>query len=345
MTTETHAPRVDVVVPVFNELGLLAGKLENLARLEYPRERMTVWVVDGCSTDGTAESVRTWAKGHPGLEVRFLRAAASGKPEQLSAAFEATTSEWVLVTDADARLEPDALKAMVAAVLEDPSVALVGAPVEPAQAHRLDQAHWKIVNWFRYLEARAGCVGLVVGPAYLVRRDLLAPFPAGTIMDDVHLCCRAALAGARIAIVPTVVTELRAPITIAELARHKMRKALGYLREVLHFLPSVGRMRGPARSAYLWRGALLLGIPLITVAAVALLAASASGHGLLIGAGVLAAGLMLSSSRLAPVSTLAAIASLPFAGPILLTVAFLSYPFVRQTARYPKVTAFRGEDP
>lgn len=349
MTLPAHAtlpaPAVDVIVPVFNERGFVEDKLADLLRLDYPRDRLTVWVVDGGSTDGTAEVVGACGARGAGLDVRVLRSSECGKPAQLSAAFGSATSEWVLVTDCDARLAPCTLKAMLAAAHRSPDVGLVGARVEPRTAHRLDMTHWKAVNWLRALEARAGCAGLVVGPAYLARRDLLGPFPDGTIMDDVHLCCRAALVGARIALVQSAVVELRAPVAFREFIRHKFRKTLGYIREVLYFLPRVGSMRGPARAAYVWRAGLVIGIPLATLGMVALMAVSASPQSLMIGAVVLAAALILSSSAHSAVSTAAAAASLPLAWSALLTSAFLVYPFVRQTARYPKVTESRPERP
>lgn len=335
------SPAVDVIVPVFNERGLIEDKLADLLRIDYPRDRLTVWVVDGGSTDGTAEVVDACGARGAGLEVRVLRSGGCGKPAQLNAAFESVTSEWVLVTDCDARLAPGTLTTMLAAAHQSPDVALVGARVEPGSAHRLDVAHWKAVNWLRALEARAGCAGLVVGPAYLARRDLLGPFPDGTVMDDVHLCCRAALAGARIALVQSAVVELRAPVAFREFIRHKFRKTLGYVREVLYFLPRVRSMRGPARAAYVWRAGLVIGIPLATLGVVAIMAASASLQGLMIGAAVVAAALVLSSSAHSTVSTAAAAASLPLTWSALLTSAFLVYPFVRQTARYPKVTESR----
>ncbi|MGE5198566.1 MAG: glycosyltransferase, partial [Rhodospirillaceae bacterium] len=222
-------PAIDVIVPVFNESVLIGDKLADLARLDYPLDRLRVWVADGGSTDGTADAVVGSSACVAGLDVRLVHADARGKPAQLSEAFHAATTDWVMVTDCDARLDPGTLRTMVMATRADADVALVGALVEPGRAHPLDRAHWKAVNWLRALEARAGCAGLVVGPAYLARRDLLGPFPEGTIMDDVHLCCRAALFGARIAMVRAPVVELRAPIAVAELARHKFRKTLGYI--------------------------------------------------------------------------------------------------------------------
>ena len=74
--------------------------------------------------------------------------------------------------------------------------------------------------------------GLVVGPCYLMRRDLVTRFPSDALVDDLHAACRAAEVGGRIALVSARVTELRAARGPVEFVRHKHRKARGYLREV-----------------------------------------------------------------------------------------------------------------
>ena len=58
-------PRVDVIVPVHDEARWIRGKLENLRALRYPATRLKVWIVDGASSDGTAEVAAAWAAGDP----------------------------------------------------------------------------------------------------------------------------------------------------------------------------------------------------------------------------------------------------------------------------------------
>src|SRR5437868_6362656 len=93
--------RTALIVTVLNESGTLDALLESLAeQTQAPDE---VIVADGGSTDGTLEMLRSWSSRLP-LRVLEVRGAniAGGR----NAAIEATSAEWIAVTDAGVRLEP-----------------------------------------------------------------------------------------------------------------------------------------------------------------------------------------------------------------------------------------------
>ncbi|MFN2376132.1 MAG: glycosyltransferase, partial [Candidatus Binatia bacterium] len=50
-------PDVAVIVPTLNEQDIIASKLADLEGCDYPRERLTIVVVDGGSSDATIARV------------------------------------------------------------------------------------------------------------------------------------------------------------------------------------------------------------------------------------------------------------------------------------------------
>jgi chlorobactene glucosyltransferase len=58
----SDAPSIAVIVPARNESGNIRGCLEGLLAQRYPRERLSIIVVDDNSTDDTAEVVRHFAR-------------------------------------------------------------------------------------------------------------------------------------------------------------------------------------------------------------------------------------------------------------------------------------------
>jgi cellulose synthase/poly-beta-1,6-N-acetylglucosamine synthase-like glycosyltransferase len=333
-----HSASLDIliVVPVFDEAPLIIGKLTNLSNLSYPRRR--VIIVDGGSTDGTADEVAKWTRLHPGFEL--LRTSHRNKTAQISAALELhTDAQWILITDADAELQRDALERLIEVV--DPHVGVVGARVRPRDAHVLESLHWRFAEWLRERERRRGSASIVTAPCYLSRRELIGDLPADTVADDVHVSCRAMEAGQRIEVAVTSVLELRSPRSLWMLIRHKHRKAGAYLREVFRFLPRVGSMPSPMGAIFLWRAVLMTIVPLAStigglLVAVALMTGSFAGaeSGALT---ILALGLATRQGR----------QLLRFAGlaGILMSVsasALLVCPFSRQSAAFPKV--LRGSE-
>ena len=55
-----YRPRVTIVIPTYNEAGLIRRKLDNIASQDYPKELAEIIVVDSASSDGTPRIVREW---------------------------------------------------------------------------------------------------------------------------------------------------------------------------------------------------------------------------------------------------------------------------------------------
>src|SRR5437867_9042080 len=61
----TYRPRVSLIVPAYNEAGVIVEKLRNCRELEYPANLVEVIVVADGSTDETA----ALAEAEPGTRV------------------------------------------------------------------------------------------------------------------------------------------------------------------------------------------------------------------------------------------------------------------------------------
>jgi len=92
------APRISVIIPVFNDNGALAACLESLKQQTF--RDFEVIIVD----DGSAKAVANAA-------IRFDKN--QGAPAARNAGFKISKGEYVLFLDDDAVLVPDALEAMV----------------------------------------------------------------------------------------------------------------------------------------------------------------------------------------------------------------------------------------
>ena len=338
-------PSVDVIVPVRNEAEWIEDKLRNLEELRYPADRLRVWVVDGASTDGTADIVQAQIERDPRFSL--IRFPVASKTAQLNAALRRCDAGWIMVTDADARLPAETLELMMAVGEADPLVGVVGAPVEPAGPHALEALHWRLGNYLRAREGRFGCASLVAGPCFAFRRVLLGAWPDDVVADDLHVTFSAMATGRRVTLIDVAVTELRSPGRLGGLFWLKFRRAHAYLREVFRFLVEVPRMRPPARAVFLWRAAHLILLPVLLVATAGLglawlerLIASPTASlwaGVGAGAAVLSCG---ASRRVRKLSTVLALGALIV--PTLL-LALVAQPLWRQTAAFPKVaTARRG---
>jgi cellulose synthase/poly-beta-1,6-N-acetylglucosamine synthase-like glycosyltransferase len=338
-------PSVDIIVPVRNEAEWIEEKLRNLEALRYPADRLRVIVVDGASTDGTADIVQAQIARDPRFSL--IRFPTASKTAQLNAALRRAEAEWVMVTDADARLPEETLQLMMAAGEVDPLVGVVGAPVDPARPHALEALHWRLGNYLRRREGRCGCASLVAGPCFVFRRALLDAWPDDVVADDMHATFTAMASGRRVSLIDVAVTELRSPQGLGGLIWLKFRRAHAYLREVFRFLPRVSTMTSTARAVFLWRAAHLILLPLLLVATGGL-GLAWLGHVMTAPAAILWAGAVggaaaVASWRSRVARSLVTVFALGALIVPTLLLALAAQPLWRQTAAFPKVATARRE--
>jgi biofilm PGA synthesis N-glycosyltransferase PgaC len=190
-----YLPRVTACIPVFNAEGYVDEKVESLLALDYPADKLEIFLYSDGSTDGSEAKIEALAARDP--RVKLLRAEArGGKPRGVNRMRELASGEVLLMTDIRQPLVPGALRALMRK-LADPSVACVSGNLT-LRGNAGAGAYWRYENWIRRQEANfRGMVG-VTGPIYAIRRADMAPLPEGVILDDMWVPMRLRLEGRRI---------------------------------------------------------------------------------------------------------------------------------------------------
>ena len=237
-------PKLSIMVPCFNEESLIADKYRNLLRCAYPTDRMEIVFADGGSTDDTTTILESLIDDDSAT-VRLVRCPLGGKINQMNHVLPSLNGDIVVVTDADARLSPDALEWIAAEFEADPDVALVGACTSPRGGLAIERAYWAAQNRVRLLESRVSHVSIVAACCYAFKRELLSQFPTDVVADDVHAVALANTLGYHtIYSHKATVQELRTPISLTEFFTHKYRKGNAVLREMLRFCYRLPDMNG-----------------------------------------------------------------------------------------------------
>lgn len=181
-------PTVSLVVAAHDEVGCIEEKLANSLALDYPADRLEVLIGSDGSTDGTEALVRA----HPDPRVHLSAAARAGKTSVLNRCIPAASGELVVLSDANTRIDPGALKALVRH-FEDPEVGAVCGRLQlynPTRAEYEESAYWKYESWLKALEGRQGAVVGANGGLYAMRRALFTRLPPSTIVDDFVIALR-----------------------------------------------------------------------------------------------------------------------------------------------------------
>jgi glycosyltransferase involved in cell wall biosynthesis len=108
---DADCPRISILFAARDEEEKLPGALATLMEINYPN--LEVVAADDRSKDATGRILDEFAATHSRLRVVHvteLPAGWLGKPHALQKAYETSSGEWLLFTDADVRFKPDALR-------------------------------------------------------------------------------------------------------------------------------------------------------------------------------------------------------------------------------------------
>jgi cellulose synthase/poly-beta-1,6-N-acetylglucosamine synthase-like glycosyltransferase len=251
-------PLVAVQLPVYNERYVARRLIDATARLDWPRDRLEIQVLDD-SDDETvaivADRVAHWRRR--GLRVSHLRRASREgyKAGALAHGLERTEAPLIAIFDADFLPGPDFLRRSVGA-FADPRTGFV-------------QARWGHLNrdyslftrlqslmvdfHFRVEQAvrpAAGYMTNFTGTAGVWRREAIEDaggWSATTLTEDLDLSYRAQLRGWKAHFLEGLEVPQELPVAVNAYRGQQSRWATGSFQTALKLLPSVFRSdRSPA---------------------------------------------------------------------------------------------------
>ena len=234
-------PTVSVVIPTYNEAGIIDTKLSDLVALDYPMEKVEVVLADA-STDGTVAAAEDFLDDRDDPELTVLHDdERRGVATAVNEAVATATGEVIFRTDADSTLAPGALRESVA-TLSDPSVGVVtGRQTEVLGDSEVETDYRDLLTLVQAVESRLESTFIVHGPCVAFRRNDYVPVPTDAIADDTALALEIRRTGKRVVMDPAMrfvesgVSSFRARRT------RKDRRAKGLLQTLLRNRDMLGR--------------------------------------------------------------------------------------------------------
>jgi cellulose synthase/poly-beta-1,6-N-acetylglucosamine synthase-like glycosyltransferase len=251
-------PVVTVQLPLYNEMYVAERLIEAVCRLDYPREKLEIQVLDD-STDETSEIVARAVAGYRarGIDIHHLhRSDRTGfKAGALAAGLARARGELIAVFDADFVPRPDFLR-MSVPWFADPGLGLVQGRwahinrnyslLTRVEAILLD-GHFMIEHSARN---RTGCFFNFNGTAGVWRRTAIETsggWQHDTLTEDLDLSYRAQLEGWRFLYVPELDVPSELPVDTNGFKSQQYRWAKGSVQTGRKILGRVLRSRLPWR--------------------------------------------------------------------------------------------------
>jgi len=229
---------VTIIVPCWNEEKTLEKTVDSLLNLDYPQDKLFVFIVDDGSTDNTWEVMQKY-KDHP--QVRLFRKENGGKYTALNLGLKYIETEFVGCLDADSFVEKDAL-ARIMAYFEDPEVMAVTPALrvyKPSNFIELIQhTEYKLSIFLRKMFGTLGALFVTPGPLSVFRKKVfeeLGPYRHAHGTEDLEMALRMQsrnykIENSHLANVYTVV-----PRSFRALYRQRVRWVTGFLKNAIDY--------------------------------------------------------------------------------------------------------------
>ncbi len=247
-------PAVTVIVPAYNEGAAVRVALESALASDYPKDKLTILAVDDGSKDDTWKHMEAVAQANPTQILAFQQPENRGKREALREGFLQADGEFVVTVDSDSKLDPGAIRAIVAPMVHDPEVAAVAGRVLVLNRvanffTRILSARFFITfDLARAAQSRFGAVLCTPGALSAYRlsavREVLEDWSSQTffgqpctIAEDRALTTWLLRAGYRSVYQRDAVVETLMPTDIPRICRMLIRWERGNIREDLVMLP------------------------------------------------------------------------------------------------------------
>ncbi len=231
-------PCVTILIPAHNEEIVIAQTLEAMCRLDYPRDRLEIIVINDGSSDNTGDIVREYAARDPRVVCYDVPQGQGGrgKSRALNLGLQQASHDFIAVYDADNTPAGDALKYLAIQLIEHAELGAVLGKFRTVNKTRtlltrfinietlsfqsiLQAGRWKMMK-----------VATLPGTNFLIRREVLDAMDGwdeGAITEDSELSIRMYMQGWKIKFIPYSVTFEQEPETWSVWLKQRTRWVRG----------------------------------------------------------------------------------------------------------------------
>lgn len=225
--TDNHLPEITVLIAAYNEENYIEEKIVNTLQLDYPKNKISVFVVTDGSTDSTPELVK---KFH--AVKLFHEPQRKGKIHAVNRVMKAVDTTIVIFSDANTILNKQALKNIVRHY-QDPTVGGVAGEkrifkkAEDNASGAGEGIYWKYESFLKRKDAEVYSIVGAAGELFSVRTKLYQEPAENIIIEDFYLSMKIAASGYRFMYEPEAYAMETASANVDEEWKRKVRICAG----------------------------------------------------------------------------------------------------------------------
>jgi biofilm PGA synthesis N-glycosyltransferase PgaC len=218
-------PEVTLVVPAYNEADILAVKVSNCLELAYPTDKLRLLFITDGSNDTSGEVLADFP------QVQHLHAPErGGKSMAENRAIRYVTTPYVIFTDCNTMLNPDAVRYLVRHYADQAVGAVSGEKrvLNDGTASGAGEGmYWKYESFLKRCDSDIYSLMGAAGELVSFRTSLFKPLEADTILDDFVQSMRIVDAGYRVVYEPQAYAMEPPSFSLKDEMKRKVRICAG----------------------------------------------------------------------------------------------------------------------
>ena len=235
--------RVSIIIPTFNEASAIRRRFDNIRDINFPKERLEVVFVDGGSTDGTTDLLRSLAKD-ASFDVRIIsQTHRKGFNNAVIEGFGATSGDVICITGAETEYDSNALNSMLKHFANPEIGAVTGKQKVRSQqgySPKLEVAYRELYDVVREAESKIDSPFDIKGEISASRRSVMAHLverPGLSQKGAIDTCIsfQAKVDHYRTVYEPEAVYYERSPGSVLDSLHQQTRRAATLIENMLEF--------------------------------------------------------------------------------------------------------------
>lgn len=225
-------PAITVIIAAYNEEDFIANKIDNTLKLDYPKEKLNVWIV----ADGSNDNTVSIASAYKRVNV-FFSPERKGKIHAVNRVMPKVETPVTIFTDANTFLNNEALLELVHP-FSDANIGVV-AGEKKILSTKTDSAvgagegfYWRYESWLKAADAQLGSTMGAAGELFAIRTSLFKEIDSNTLIEDFVLSLQIAAKGYKIEYAPKAVASELPSASMNDEQKRKIRIAAGGLQAV-----------------------------------------------------------------------------------------------------------------
>lgn len=230
-------PNVSILVPAHNEEEVVSKKLQNIAAIDYPSEKIEVILIDDCSDDKTAEVARQVLNELSLNGKTIMNSERLGVNALYNRAVAESRSDLILTTDADVTFDKDALIKAVKVLNSFRDAGGITGKMIPVSndltsAVLVEKSYRGLYDSTSTIESAIHSTFPGYAGFLLMKKSAFSPMPANYGSSDGNISLSIIRKGLRFLSIPGISFYEPISLRIAEQRRQKVRRAARLIQSV-----------------------------------------------------------------------------------------------------------------